>query len=102
LIQFHQQFTSSFYGHILLPKKLESQIVSGEKLCKKPLCKKSARKMLVKLIPGHADVVLDHDDAGGLEVDLDHGNVAVEGVVGLAGGGQDVSPCQSASKLSRA
>jgi hypothetical protein len=44
-------FYSRFCAAILLTKKIPSQTVSREKLCKTLLCKKFARKMLVKLKP---------------------------------------------------
>ncbi len=56
--QFHQHFTSSFCANSLLPKKLQSQTASAEKLRKALLYKKVARKMLMKLTPGF--VLLSH------------------------------------------
>jgi len=49
--QFHQDFTSSFCADILVPKKLQSQTVPTEKLCKALLYEKVEYKMLMKLTP---------------------------------------------------
>ena len=49
--QFHQRFTSSFCTNIVSPKK-SNLSSSTEKLVKRLLCEKGARKMLVKLTPG--------------------------------------------------
>jgi len=59
--QFHQHFTSNFCNNIFATiffhqyfstKKLQSQNVTREKLCKALLYKKFARKMLMKLTKG--------------------------------------------------
>jgi hypothetical protein len=46
----------TFYEQLLrqnpFAKKIQTQIVSTLKLCKKHSCKKAARKILVKLTPG--------------------------------------------------
>jgi len=56
--QFHQHFTSSFCADILLPKKLQSQNVSREKLRKVLLFKKDMCKMLIKLTLGGWENIL--------------------------------------------
>ncbi len=50
--QFHQHFTGAFCANICTPKKLQSQNVTREKLCR-ALSYKFALKMLIKLTPSH-------------------------------------------------
>ncbi len=49
--QFHQHFMSSFCTEIILPKKLQSQTVTREKLRKTLPYKKGSIQMLMKLTP---------------------------------------------------
>ncbi len=50
--QFYQHFAISFCTDFLAPKKLQSQTVIREKLCKALLYEKGWSKMLMKLTPG--------------------------------------------------
>jgi len=52
--QFHQHFMNSFCANILWPKKIQSQTIIIEKMNRTLLYKKSTRKMLMKLTPGHS------------------------------------------------
>ena len=74
--QFHQHFTSSFCADFLLPKKLQTQIISTLKLRQTLLHKKAAHKMLLKLTPDLVEDFLKeagtrHFDSSSLSL-LDH------------------------------